>query len=343
MNQLQAEILKVYKAFKKTCDENNLSYYAAFGTALGAVRHQGFIPWDDDIDVHMPYSDCLQLLEIIQSGDNSLPISIRDRSSDEDSKANIFKIYSKNSTYIENLECRPQDFYGVFVDVFPLIGTPEAEDERKDYFQEITRLKKDIFWHETLGVRDKDTEIQQLTELFGAYPYWEASKVASAELWLGRWEYDRSDFEKLLEMQFEDTTIPVCNQYDEHLTSIYGDYMKLPPQSQRTGHHAARAYIDISRPFSFYSETIEQPPLKEYVGLLQTEISVLKKDLSNKSQKVDSLWETIDPLNEEIRSLRKEIKRLKQQITSLENPGMMKSSRLVLKALQARLRALVKR
>lgn len=57
MTDLQKVLLKTFKAFSALCDEYNLRYYAAFGTALGAVRHQGFIPWDDDIDVYMPRQD----------------------------------------------------------------------------------------------------------------------------------------------------------------------------------------------------------------------------------------------------------------------------------------------
>jgi len=289
VNQLQEEILKVYQEFKKLCDDHGLRYYAIYGTAIGAARHQGFIPWDDDMDLFMPYSDCLALMEILHSSDQEYSISMRDRSLDEDNRANIFKVYSKNSIFIENSACFPKNFYGVFVDLFPLIGTPETHNEREVFFTEILRLKRDIYWNERFVVGEKSAEIQQLLGLFSAYDYNASSKVASPQLCLRERVFDREEFDDPIEMCFEDTTIWVPRNYDDRLTQVYGDYMTLPPESQRSGHHATNALINFDTPYLTYTQEIESSPIKGYVDYMNGEIITLKKEVFDKDRRAKAL------------------------------------------------------
>jgi len=289
MNQLQQEILKVYKEFKGLCDDHGLRFYAAFGTALGAVRHQGFIPWDDDVDVYMPYPDCLRLMDIINNSDTDLPVVMRNRCLDEDTLATIFKVSSKSNFYLEVPACQPKNFYGVFVDLFPLIGTPETETERDSFFREIVQLERDIYFNERYVVNTKGKEIQQLLDLFEAFDYDTSSRVASPQTNIRQRVFDREELDNLEEMVFEDTTIRIPKDYDTYLTKVYGDYMTLPDESERVGHHADKAYIDLENSHSLYTNEIEKSPINDYFAYLNSEVIKLKQEIFRKNKRIRSL------------------------------------------------------
>ena len=134
MDQTQKIMLEVYKKFKKICDDNNLRYFAAGGTKLGAVLWGGIIPWDDDIDIVMPIDDMYKLIKILTEKPVK-NIDFFDGLRADYSDIIGIKIFDKNTMFTSNnLISRPEAFTGVFIDVFPMVGTPDLIEASLNVF-----------------------------------------------------------------------------------------------------------------------------------------------------------------------------------------------------------------
>ena len=136
MKKIELNIL-IY--FTEVCEENNLRYYLGGGTLLGAVRHKGFIPWDDDIDVMMPRPDFQKLLSLSINNENYNII--------KPGTAGYYYNFAKlvdTRTILEEKGIKRIDGLGVYIDIFPLDGMPETPDARKKRFKELNSIRKRI-------------------------------------------------------------------------------------------------------------------------------------------------------------------------------------------------------
>lgn len=282
-NQVQLEKLKkceleLLRAFLHVCDKLSLRYYLLGGTLLGAVRHQGFIPWDDDIDVGMPREDYEIFLREAQL---LLPecYFVQSLSSEPEYHQNFAKIRDSRTTFVEYPVRKRRINHGVFIDVFPLDVYPEGEKERAamDRFQQIFKFRvraavevPEVSRHGMVeelalkvlsglavlcypnyrkalehreAVQSRNTQGSMWANYCGA---WGKKEIMPAE-WYGRGT----------PMQFEGLTVMGPECYDKWLTQVYGDYMQLPPVEKRVGHHYAEA-IDLETPYTEYLKTIEQ-------------------------------------------------------------------------------------
>lgn len=289
MNRFQKKILKVYIEFKKICDDNNIRYFAYGGTAIGVLRHHGFIPWDDDIDILMPYPDCLKLMDIIEKAKPKLSIEMSERSFINGSDQNLFKVFSKNNTFAGATVNSPEDFIGIFVDVFPLIGLPDDDTERENFCKEIIKLRKEIYYDIPFTVSDNIDNIEKLQKLFAKYDYEKSVIVATPMLDEGDRQFSKDDFIDPIEMKFENTKMWVSKNNDSQLKEEYGDYMKLPPKSARIAGHASKAFVDLDKPYSYYIKEINKSSIKNYIDYINGEAIRLKRELSTKSKKIISL------------------------------------------------------
>ena len=119
---LQLAELDILKEFKRICEEHNLRYFAIGGTCLGAVRHQGFIPWDDDIDVAMPYEDYVRFIEIAKPGLRK-PYELFDPVDHEVCGCTFLKMHNSNTAFIEKVrEAYTDSYFGVFIDIINLFA-----------------------------------------------------------------------------------------------------------------------------------------------------------------------------------------------------------------------------
>ena len=131
MNELQKEILAIYNVFYDLCKKNNLKFFAIGGTCIGSIRHKGFIPWDDDIDVAMPVNDYLKFIDIAKKelNDNYKLIYYMDKNCHHQY---FLKIHNTKTTYIETIEKSNKNRYkGIFIDIMPLIGCPKDDNKCK--------------------------------------------------------------------------------------------------------------------------------------------------------------------------------------------------------------------
>lgn len=267
-----ATILDILKAFIKICEEHGLTYYCCAGTAIGAVRHHGIIPWDDDIDVIMPRPDYDRLLQIAKHTDfgNYELITPYD---DETYPLYFSKLANKNTTLIEDrqIPC----VIGLYVDIFPLDATDDDVKKAmrlKDKYTKIINRLNAVSTHNTFGeymallmdVKEwgrfviktlayfcrpalRRHLIRQMDRMSHLYDYETAKNVQVYTGSYGHREvFPKSWLGKGKEFRFEDTTVLLPENYDEYLRHFFNDYMQFPPEEQRIEKHN-RAYLNIHR------------------------------------------------------------------------------------------------
>lgn len=262
--QLQDAQLRILKEIDRVCAENGLTYWLAFGTILGAVRHHGFIPWDDDIDLFMPVKDA-EKLEALQ--DRFPPnLFVQSRRTEPEHGLMITRVRDSNTTLIEEAEADRDINHGIFVDIYPVYNAPAGRFGQKVFLARtlIARLLEYGRVPQTHGTvmkagsgvllalvpkRARKRIVDRLYRKIAGQP--DSGLLACA--WA---EYTRNVFPKDWffppeRLPFEDMQAPVPGAYDKLLTIAYGDYMQLPPAEKRTVHHAFRV-LDFERPYTVY-------------------------------------------------------------------------------------------
>lgn len=257
IEEIHAALLEVLVEFDRVCTENGLRYSLAYGTLLGAIRHKGFIPWDDDVDVIMPRPDYEKLHELLALGKANLGEDFG-YSEDRGSKAEypfvklMHKGYTvKSTTHIE--------VPYLWIDVFPADGMPETEKARKkldkrekfhvfsvvisrwfcpadNFAGKVLRVLGSPFyllWRLIFGRR---RAIKRINRIATAIPF-EGSTLCDCVCWGPIRAYMPTHyFDELTTTDFEGHRFSVFSAWDEFLTMRYGDYMTPPPENKRETH-----------------------------------------------------------------------------------------------------------
>jgi lipopolysaccharide cholinephosphotransferase len=259
-------LINTLKAFTSFCDKHNLTYYAVAGTCLGAIRHKGIIPWDDDIDVAMPRKDYDKLLALRGElkGTGHELVNLGDRSKDSgDYILPYAKFCDANTTIWE--QKNNQVIFGVFVDVFPFDNAGNistAKSLMREYSKKVSKYTKSIRkW--TLGELIDDIRKVHLklvlSWFFNKYvrslrakhyheevlAIEETIKMQQGDNYLCYCGYypiekeivPKSFFGKGVEVPFEDTKIVVPEHYEDYLVHMYNNWQTPPPPEQRITHH----------------------------------------------------------------------------------------------------------
>ena len=247
--EIQLNILKI---ISKICKKNNLNYFLCGGTLLGAVRHKGFIPWDDDIDICLPRKDYESLLCILKEQKDFKWLSIIDSST-----PNYYYTFAKavDNTTVAKMEDNSTN-HGIWVDIFPYDNLPQNEKKRnrflrkcyffrglimsvttdfsakkikRKYLKRIMKIITLIIGKNRVLKSYNKTVIKyndQETEYFGNTftPY------CLNECFKKTWYYSS------IELKFEDGSYNCPLNYDEVLKKMYGNYMQLPPINKRREH-----------------------------------------------------------------------------------------------------------
>ena len=137
VKKIQNVELNIFRVLEKIFEKYNLRYYAIGGTCLGAVRHQGFIPWDDDIDIVMPGEDYEKFKSILSKELPSTLSSLEYRNNKRCSFL-FLKIFDNRTTFVEEENLRfPEIYSGIFVDIMPFYGLPKAQIEREKHMKKL--------------------------------------------------------------------------------------------------------------------------------------------------------------------------------------------------------------
>ena len=240
--------------FDQICQQHGLTYYLCGGTLLGAIRHKGFIPWDDDIDVLMPRGDFEKLLELEKMQDSTEIEQIVSWKSGK-SIYPFIKLINTN-TVLKEKYLSEEFTTGVWIDIFPFDGMPDDDRLIAKKFKKIKFYKTILltaYSEQGTGASWIATAVKmiliplckhinttrlcdKLNTISKEYPI-EDSPYVGGFLWgYGPQEKMPRTFLESVEVEFEGHKFPAPKCWDYYLTQLYGDYMKLPPEEKRVFH-----------------------------------------------------------------------------------------------------------
>lgn len=263
ITECHRQLLHIAIAFDKLCQKHHIPYYMLGGTMLGSIRHQGFIPWDDDMDFGIPRPFFQKFISIAKE---ELPASLEliGRNDSEAMKKGFVKMQLKGSKLFEKVfgEQKEGFYNGIAIDIFPLDGA-DSESFFGKLHSRIAFLLERI--HEgkfcTLSIRKGGKK--WVAALIKALPFRERDLADFIDQWIqkpdystskqvsnyyGHWKereiMDKSILGEPVYYPFESIRLLGAERYDDYLKSLYGDYMKLPPVDQQIT-HADEMYIDV--------------------------------------------------------------------------------------------------
>ena len=257
--------IELMRLFVSVCEKKGYKYWLIGGTLLGAVRHKGYIPWDDDIDICMPRSDYEKFAEEAQK---ELPdwCFVQTVDTDPEYLLNIMKLRNNNTTYVETKLSHTNINHGMYIDIFPIDNYYESGIKRK-----IFKTKRQIFdsYIRSLYFGYQETKKSKIAKTILKLMYSETSDVIKARdrlfsnvkktgvicnysgAWGEKEVFPEEWFSETVKMQFEGIDVNVPAEYDKILTKMYGDYMQLPPEDKRKPHHELSAF-DLDKPYTEY-------------------------------------------------------------------------------------------
>ena len=257
LRKLQLKSLEMAKYFVEFCKENNLLTYFCGGGCIGAIRHGGFIPWDDDLDFFMPRKDYEKLYRLWKKkADNEAYSILRPKRTMIDH--NLFiTIRDNNTTQIKPYQKDLDISHGVALDIFPIDGCPSSSFKRK--MQLFWGMIYSLFCAQLIPVNHGKKKAMMAKIAFVLVPFkglryriWKFAEKQMSKYELDKCEsmtelcagpgymknvYPRKAFDSAIFVDFEDTKMPIPVGYDEYLRIAFGDYMKMPPVEKQVAHH----------------------------------------------------------------------------------------------------------
>lgn len=253
--EIKIELCRMLKELDEYLGEHGIQYSIMSGTLLGAVRHGGFIPWDDDIDIAVLRKDYDRLIEILRK--NKRIGEELEISGYEVDKTDMpfLKVYNKSIAVKDNLAKDPSELW---IDIFPFDNVPDRGtrsycqrvrlmqklyqknlEANGFYALEATRkkgiynyLNKIVVW--IAGKFNKEKLIERYVGFCKKYKNQECRYIQ--DLTWGTKAVPRALFDEIVDYQFNDITVKGFKDYDTYLKCVYGDYMQLPPEDQRVSH-----------------------------------------------------------------------------------------------------------
>ena len=253
LERLHSQIISIVKEIAEICGKHGLRYYLAEGSLLGAVRHNGFIPWDDDVDIAMPRADYDRFVG--RCGEELGSRFYLDWITTNPSYHHEFaKVCIKGTEFVESVSESSSVSYGIFVDVFPLdesTGCTDDTRKRKDRIRLCNRILSAKYHNEKASLPKKALlrmipaaiikrymlRVLKGHQNKGCKYYTNYGSAYSIE----KETFLAEDYGDGVAASFEGLDIRIPNNYGQMLSTIYGDdYMELPPLEKRTTHHPLR-------------------------------------------------------------------------------------------------------
>lgn len=260
--------IDLYLKFAEVCKKYGLKHWADGGTLLGAVRHNGFIPWDDDIDIIMPRADYNRLMEVGPSEFES-PYFLQTPHTDPNYGYSFAKLRNSNTTNIPRVFQKADFNHGIPIDIFPLdfLSLDTFEEDKRRITEHIMRNSSFMKRNSVNLLNERQLEnFRKYQTKFPSYEYDQIQAIASnpnytgsnhvanctvtslkstAQIWEASW------FDKTVMHKFEMIEIPMPGKIDSRLKAQYGDYMSFPPVKDRGNWHADE-FWDPDKPYTDY-------------------------------------------------------------------------------------------
>ncbi|MDU5108231.1 LicD family protein [Clostridium sp.] len=249
--------LQILKNVSEYCDKNNIRYSLAYGTLIGSIRHKGYIPWDDDIDIAMPRPDYDNF--IINFNGCIKDYSVHAAEIDSNFLYTFAKVSYDNSILIEETNIKYD--IGINIDIFPIDGLPIDDNKKvmkkQNLYRNLANFKnvklsysrsifKNIFlllgkilllW---LPLKTINTKMIDNSKTYSFENEDYCCNISTGLM--ANKPIPRKYLEEYIEYAFENEKFNVSKFYDQWLLSIYGDYMKMPPKEKQVTHHKYKAY-----------------------------------------------------------------------------------------------------
>jgi len=262
IEELKIEELKILEYFDEFCRKHDIKYSLTGGTLIGAVRHQGFIPWDDDIDIMMTRDEYNKFLELYSKENDAANYKLITYNN-KNYNYMFAKLVSNDTVLVEDFNKKVEGM-GVYIDLFPIDSIGNSYEEakkrihsirfllyltvasnwRKFYINKhhgfLRQIIRAIFYVLSRGINAKKEFIKienrfvfnKDNNYFGCVcGVYEDKEIMDANI-----------FREYQEVLFENKKFMAIKRYDEYLKGLYGDYMQLPPEEKRVPHHTFKAY-----------------------------------------------------------------------------------------------------
>ena len=258
LRRVQLTLLEIAVEIKRVCEENDIRYFLSDGTFLGAVRHQGFIPWDDDMDMGMLRADYEKFCRIAPKALKP-EYCLETWNTDSGYGLPFAKVMKRNTVYLESKKNTKMREKGFYIDVFPFDNAPTDKEDQQALVRKLLPIARmmlmkcgyrpwmeqdRILWKKRIGYL-----YYQLKALFVSHKELARAYDAVAESFPDsgvlleqsgrpRPTFFRQEWcENLALYSFEGVTFPGPKDYDAYLTNQYGDYMTPPPEGSRENRH----------------------------------------------------------------------------------------------------------
>lgn len=274
LNEQKRIMIYILNSFDKYCNEHSLRYHLVGGTLIGSIRHKGFIPWDDDIDVAMPIDDYKKFVRLSQSTSIADDLFVSTIETNPNHVWAMGKIFAKNTYLVEpnvlkKYQKMQESYGGVYIDVFPEYGLPDDEKKAKlhckrisDAYEKFKRSSRLVnFNGSIIGTAKKiayevaflpnriigmSKYLNDINNLIEMYPYDESKKFSFAngiiKTGCGKDIFEKVDVDEYIKGEFEGGLYNIPIGYDRLLRTQFGDYMILPPESSRKIHQRVVYY-----------------------------------------------------------------------------------------------------
>lgn len=264
LKDLQKVELEILLEVDRICKKNNIRYFLVSGTLLGAIRHKGFIPWDDDIDICMPIKDYNKFCSVAPKELNS-KYFLQNYQSDMISMW-FSKVRKNGTAAVEAGREKKTHHQGIWIDIFPLIGIKNDRKwidnlkKRVDFAKKLLKIKIDcIEENEKLPFYKKIHNLIPLSLIrmisgriyktaFKSHEDFDCCYYIWAENNI-RARFKSELFDETINVEFEGHMLPAPKKWDEYLKIVYGDYMTPPPPEKRNGGCHSISYVNLNSEF----------------------------------------------------------------------------------------------
>ena len=266
MTEVQDVALQILKEVATICENNSIQYFLTYGTLLGAIRHKGFIPWDDDVDIMMPRPDYERFCNYFKEHSEEVyPYKLFNLEVCSDYPYMISRI--SDDRYEIKVNNEKEYGMGVFIDIYPLDGLGNEYDKAYAVMKSIRKYPRlfflstrkyyhigttkgvinclikipAFFYAKLMGKKYFERKILSAIDGFN----YEQSKYVGCAVWGSGTKifiFEKTDFVDFKMQQFVDGEFRIPFQYNQLLKQWYGDYMQLPPEKDRIYHHLYKAY-----------------------------------------------------------------------------------------------------
>lgn len=269
--------LDILQEVIRICNKYNIRYFLHSGSALGAVRHQGFIPWDDDLDIGMLREDFEKFLTVSKN-EIKEPLFLQHGMNDGGHICGLLRIRHSDTTGIIKIDRNKKCNNGVFIEIYPFDNVPDNEFKKK-----LQCFESRLFYHGLLaayygpmskpqvflcflirliGIKRSYSLWQNICKRYNNLPCKYVDTVALPDYENeGIYKLERSWITNLKTVKFEYLDVLIPEKSDEMLTLNYGDYMELPPKEERGMLHRKIVFYDPNKPYTYY---IGKKELEDY-------------------------------------------------------------------------------